>query len=75
LLGYVLLRTKAESMLEPRELTIGEDLGLSIGLAIPFSSKGGWNDREKRLKTTRHLADWRKIKNKNGNHGHLKRVD
>ena len=42
LLGYVLLMTRAESMLEPRELTIGEVFGLSIGLAIPFSSKGGW---------------------------------
>jgi hypothetical protein len=41
LLGYVLLRTSAESMLEPSELAMGDDLGLSMGLATPFSSNGG----------------------------------
>jgi hypothetical protein len=43
LLGYVLLRfdIRAESMLEPNELAMGEFFGLSIGLAMPFSSKGG----------------------------------
>ena len=36
-------------MLEPRELTIGEDLGLSMGLAMPFSSKGGCKREPKQV--------------------------